>query len=225
MDGSASSTGVVVRPIIATPVTSQRIDPISVRPEPQLLSQVTLRSLSQWLLDREHRPAFIVDDFAAVILMNRAARQLLKFERLVEIARGKLRMSDRKGQETFTRALGGMGEGRRVVRPTRKGVAMHLSQIEVGENPERLLLCVVESQHGDLSDCDQLRRTFRLTLAEAQVALAIFEGKSLVDAARIRRTSINTVKAQSQRVFDKCGVHSQVELVRRLARVLHHAGT
>lgn len=194
--------------------------------EPQQLSPGVLRSMSQWLLDRERRPAFIVDGTAAVVLMNRAARQALQCPRAVEIAHGKLRMLDRRNQAAFARTLGELRpQGGRVIHPAGKGVAMHVLPIEVDGYPERLLLCRLEGQYGDLSNCDQVRRVFRLTLAEAQVALAIFDGKSLVDTARIRRTSINTVKAQSQRIFEKCGVHSQVDLARRLAGILRDADT
>lgn len=57
---------------------------------------------------------------------------------------------------------------------------------------------------------------FNLTPAEARVATAIAEGKTLEDVARDRRVSIATVRSQLQVVFGKMGVNRQAEMVRLL---------
>jgi len=224
IDGSASPKVAVTRPLLPGSATPARGMPPCFPSEVQQPSQAVLHSISQWLLDRERRPAFIIASNAVVVLMNDAARQVLQSGRAVEVTHGKLRMSDRRSQAAFTLTLEDVQkQGCSVSHHVRKGVAMYVAPIEVGGYPERLLLCRLGGQYGGISDCEQVRRIFRLTLAEAEVALAIFDGKSLVDTARLRRTSINTVKAQSQRVFEKCGVHSQVDLARRLAAILRDA--
>ncbi|HEY6925648.1 MAG TPA: hypothetical protein VI653_19365 [Steroidobacteraceae bacterium] len=224
MDGSASPKLAITRSLPRKSATPARGMPLYHSSEVQQLSQAVSHSLSQWLLDREQRPVFIITSTAVVVLMNDAARQVLQSGHAVEVINGKLRMSDRRSHAGFTLTLEDVRkQGCSVIHHVRKGVAMSIAPIEVRGYPERLLLCRLGRQYGGISDCEQVRRIFRLTLAEAEVALAIFGGKSLVDTARLRRTSINTVKAQSQRVFEKCGVHSQVDLARRLAAILRDA--
>ena len=56
-----------------------------------------------------------------------------------------------------------------------------------------------------------------LTAAEAAVAEGMCEGRTLVQIARARGVSVNTVKSQARQVFRKLEVDSRVALVRRLA--------
>lgn len=62
-----------------------------------------------------------------------------------------------------------------------------------------------------------LRRLYRLTNSEAQVALLVMRGEGLAPIAERLCVSLTTVKTHLQHVFDKTGVHRQAELVRLLA--------
>lgn len=59
-----------------------------------------------------------------------------------------------------------------------------------------------------------LRRRYRLTPAEARLALALAKGGTLREAADEAAVSINTVRAQLGAVFSKTGCHRQADLVR-----------
>jgi DNA-binding CsgD family transcriptional regulator len=58
-----------------------------------------------------------------------------------------------------------------------------------------------------------LRSRFRLTPAEAQIALGIADGKTLAAIAEGRRVSVSTARGQLKSVFAKIGAHRQAELV------------
>ena len=64
---------------------------------------------------------------------------------------------------------------------------------------------------------DELQTLFGLTLAEAQVAAAIFEGDEAADIAIARGVAESTVRKQIGAIFRKLDVHRQAELVRLLA--------
>ncbi|WP_352857520.1 LuxR C-terminal-related transcriptional regulator [Mesorhizobium sp. M1163] len=53
--------------------------------------------------------------------------------------------------------------------------------------------------------------------AEAAVARELAKGKTLRDIARIRSVATDTVRGQLRLIFEKSGVHRQVDLVRLLS--------
>lgn len=60
---------------------------------------------------------------------------------------------------------------------------------------------------------------FGLSPGQLRVAISIVEGVSLVEIAESTGVSINTVRTQLRRTFDKVGVHNQPALVRVLLSV------
>jgi DNA-binding CsgD family transcriptional regulator/PAS domain-containing protein len=63
---------------------------------------------------------------------------------------------------------------------------------------------------------DVLERHFRFTPAEARLAQGLLRGHSLDEIAQAHDLARETVRAELKRVFRKCGVHSQAELMRYL---------
>lgn len=64
-----------------------------------------------------------------------------------------------------------------------------------------------------------LQERFRATPAEAQLAIALTEGRTLREIAESRHVSINTLRVQLQSVFAKTGCHRQSELMRLVLRL------
>ena len=60
----------------------------------------------------------------------------------------------------------------------------------------------------------RLRQRYRLTEAEAAIAVLIGEGYPLTVVAALRRVSIFTVRAQLRSIYAKTGVTRQAALVR-----------
>lgn len=61
--------------------------------------------------------------------------------------------------------------------------------------------------------CDRLQELYRLTGAEAAVAVSLTEGHSLAEIAAARGTSLETVRSQLKQVLAKTGTRRQGEMV------------
>jgi DNA-binding CsgD family transcriptional regulator len=66
-------------------------------------------------------------------------------------------------------------------------------------------------------DIQVLAQLYGLTRAESQLAVCLFAGRTLEEAARLLDISINTAKTHLRQVFQKCGVQSQANLLQLLA--------
>ena len=66
---------------------------------------------------------------------------------------------------------------------------------------------------------ETLVRLFDLSKAEAQLCVALVQGKSLSECARLGDVSVTTVRSQLHQVFEKTGARRQGELVALLRRI------
>ena len=60
------------------------------------------------------------------------------------------------------------------------------------------------------------REVYGLSPAQVRLARLIVDGQDLAAAADLLGVSVNTLRTQLQRIFDKTGVRSQAALVRAL---------
>lgn len=67
--------------------------------------------------------------------------------------------------------------------------------------------------------------TWRLTVAEADVALMLIKGLSANDIARARNTAVGTVKAQTTAIFRKISVSSKAEMMAVIVEEFLDSGT
>jgi DNA-binding CsgD family transcriptional regulator/quercetin dioxygenase-like cupin family protein len=81
------------------------------------------------------------------------------------------------------------------------------------------LLLFWDPQSARVPPASLLTQLFALTEAESLTALATYEGRTPAEIAEGRRRSINTVRTQLRRVFMKCNVRRQAELVKLLAGI------
>jgi DNA-binding CsgD family transcriptional regulator/PAS domain-containing protein len=68
---------------------------------------------------------------------------------------------------------------------------------------------------------ERLRATYRLTAAEAAVAVAVARGDGLLAVAAAQGVGLATVRTQAQHVYRKTGVRGQVALARLVERLAH----
>jgi DNA-binding CsgD family transcriptional regulator len=78
---------------------------------------------------------------------------------------------------------------------------------------------ITDPQAAATVDPTLLTQLFGLTATEAKVAASIAAGKGLPQTALALRISTNTAHTHLKRIFQKCGVSRQTELVRMLTRV------
>ena len=82
------------------------------------------------------------------------------------------------------------------------------------------LACLMVELHPRPQDrAAVLRQRYRLTAAEAALATALAEGRTLRDIAAARDISINTLRVQLQAIFAKTACHRQSDLVRLVLRL------
>jgi len=82
-----------------------------------------------------------------------------------------------------------------------------------------VLVCITDLEAEVIAPSGELRDLFGLTSAEIRLAAAVFEGLSLPEAAEQFGISINTVRFQLARIFDKTGVSRQAALVKLMMRL------
>lgn len=68
-----------------------------------------------------------------------------------------------------------------------------------------------------------LRNFYSLTHAEAALAKAMYNGRTLPEASADLGISVNTSRTQLRSIFKKVGVHSQATLLQELAKSFFHA--
>jgi DNA-binding CsgD family transcriptional regulator/PAS domain-containing protein len=81
-----------------------------------------------------------------------------------------------------------------------------------------VLVCVTDPDAGLSLSERRLTELFGLTQAERRLALALFEGATLQQAAAKLGISVNTAGVQLSRIFEKTGVNRQSTLVALLTR-------
>lgn len=85
----------------------------------------------------------------------------------------------------------------------------------VGQDEPNLLV-VLSGRDAATERAQRLRAAFDLTDAESEIALAFAEGETLADIAKLRRTSVSTVRNQFKMLRLKLGASTQADVVRIL---------
>lgn len=103
------------------------------------------------------------------------------------------------------------------VKPNRQdGEPRPFSELLSASVPAKLVI-MIEPDQLALPSFDLLKAYFDLSTAETQLALALSEGTTLADYARLKDLSRNTMRNHLANVFTKTGVNRQVDLVRMVS--------
>ena len=92
------------------------------------------------------------------------------------------------------------------------------SQLEITSNQPLAMLFVQDPESAFVLEPKSIVKLFELTLAEAQLAKLLVQGKSLKNAAMERGISYQTARSQLKSLFLKTGCHRQSELISILLR-------
>lgn len=103
---------------------------------------------------------------------------------------------------------------RAAVFPLRRGHAVR----ELASRTDAVLFVDDPNDAGSTAPKDLFTRAFRLTPAEARLAVHLASGASLTKTADECGVTYNTVRAQLRAIFDKTETHRQIDLVRLLQR-------
>lgn len=179
--------------------------------------RVAIGALGEWMIRRQKRPVFLVDQTLTVICSNVAAQDALhrigwmrqndeQLEILDPDLRGKLPNSlatwPKPGSATIR-----LNFGKRALDLTVLELTHGLPKVYVMEIIQPLETSVISRL---------LVKKFRLSKVQARVAVLVYDGGNLKSVAARLDLSVNTVKSHMREIFNKVGVRSQRELVREV---------
>lgn len=174
-------------------------------------------------------PTILVDEFGRVAHCNRAATALLDGRRYLWLENGDLfsrnAATTRSLNLEITKALhAGNGQGSEipgvvlVPRLGQRDLMVLISPIRMADGQGEggtsgALLFAFDQESTPQLKAGLVQRLFGLTEAEAQLAVAICDGKTLDELSVERGTTLNTVRSQLKSVFGKTGANRQADLV------------
>ena len=177
-------------------------------------------------LDKLNRGVFLLDDNGSVCFANRAAEAMVAKNDGLLLRRGRLQFSAVDANAVFEVFLanvryasdsGGLvlrAERSRLKQPYRVLVSRLAPRHKRDGCGAGYCVFIYEPNGGHQPvAASVLRQLYGLTPAEARLANELFGGQSLAESAKARSISVNTAKSMLKRIFTKCAVHSQPELL------------
>lgn len=187
------------------------------------------------LLDRMPRPAFLLSVGRTVSLMNQAARRSLAHGDTLGLRRDRLIALGEDGERQFAAAFDELMQSiaagdtvqRRIVRlPARSSQAISAASLTAfvpgetmyafGKLPQVLML-VHDRSHRATPDVMLWEAAYALTPAQSRVALAVYRGSTMKEAAGQLQIAESTVRTHLNEVYAKTGTTRQAQLVLALA--------
>jgi DNA-binding CsgD family transcriptional regulator len=181
-------------------------------------------SLGRLVLNSLHRGVIAIDATRAIIDANRAARRVLETGESIRLRNGRLEFANPCLDAQLTALLAELSSTSTVA----QGFVAHLHR-QNGARPFRVLVTPVpngatESAAAVLvnifdTHCERaishqvLRDLYGLTNAQADITARLFEGHTVDQTGHLLGLSVNTVRSHLKRIFEKCAVHSQSELL------------
>ena len=184
--------------------------------------------LSTAILDHMGVPILLVTCDAAVVYANAAARALIDGDGLIKAVNSSLSTSHPGDGERLRTAIADTcanGAGRVVI----LGGESHLQPLvalvlpfhtETEQANRGRALVLLRSGQG-LSEllANSLRQLFRLSPAEASIAVALGTGIDLTELAQQRKVKLNTLRSQVASIMAKTGTRRQAQLVALVSRI------
>jgi len=176
----------------------------------------TLRVIPQSVL--------IVDREARLVFANRAAERQLAAADGIKLASGRLVAAHREDQAAFAALFNPVGaiEGTNTVAALRRPQnrrPLLVQALPLRRNgrwdPAGRIVLLIDVDPPHRPSAARLAAMFGLTAMEARLWADLATGATLADIALRRQVSVNTLRVQLARLFNKVGVHRQADLVRR----------
>jgi DNA-binding CsgD family transcriptional regulator/PAS domain-containing protein len=186
-------------------------------------------------LDALAQGAIVADRGGRVVLLNRAAEDLLRAADGLSLREGRLIACGAQAADALAQALAQatlpLARVRKVSALTlRRAACPQRLLVLVVPLPERVALAsftepaafvLIEDPTRERNFApDLLRQLFGLSPAEAALAVELLRGKRVDEVAAVRGVRMPTVRTQLQSVLAKTGCERQSDLVRRLGALL-----
>ncbi|NTG73394.1 LuxR family transcriptional regulator [Agrobacterium rhizogenes] len=181
-------------------------------------------------VEQANSPLIEVDADRRILWSNRLAQERIRDHQGLAVAAGRLRAQRREHDPALRDAV------RLAFRELQGQTRLRLSPkqawaVALGEDAAGIPMhCWVLLEDGkalvSFDDAetvarriDGAREIYGLSPAQVKLARLIVDGHDLAEAAGLLAVSVNTLRTQLQRIFDKTGVRSQAALVRSLLSV------
>ena len=178
----------------------------------------------------------LLDEPGHVVRIDAAAARILNRNSAISVDRGRLRAKSRAvdallqetiaaashnaGGTSFSRALRVDDEGQLSVLV--RGIAP--DSVPALEKATAAVVYLTDSRFASTATVQRLSDLFKLSPAEAALALQLARGRTLTEAAVALNLSEQTARTYSKHVFSKTGTHRQAELVRLILTSVAHLG-
>jgi len=190
----------------------RRTDQYAPSREPSERERAALASL-----DKLSRGVFLLDADGAVVFANRAAEAMVGRNDGLSLRRGRLQFRCENSQAALESFLANADDVSESLLLCTRGASRSVPYrvlVSPLEHGAGYSVFVYEPNGGQKPlPVSVLKRLYRLTTAEANLANELFAGKALAEAARARGVSINTAKYTLKSIFSKCEVRSRAELL------------
>ncbi|RXT30569.1 DUF4440 domain-containing protein [Rhizobium leguminosarum] len=181
-------------------------------------------------IEQSNFPLIEIDADTRILWTNRLAQERIRGHQGLAVAAGRLRARRREHDPALREAV------RLAFRELQGQTRLTLSPkqawaVSLGEDAAGVPMhCWVHLEDGkalvSFDDAetvarriDGAREIYGLSPAQVRLARLIVDGHDLAGAANLLAVSVNTLRTQLQRIFDKTGVRSQAALVRSLLGV------
>jgi len=174
------------------------------------------------LVERASCGVLILDARLRVIFSNPVARASLKQRTTIRLNRGilvtthpallnLLSGADERSGHSVSRTVRVDDDRLAIVRRT-----LLVTRVALRRRDDPQLLLLNEPRGAAHVSGDALRDAYSLTASECLVVDRLVSGRNTRDCARDLRVTVHTVRSHLQRVFVKCDVKTQAELVRQV---------
>ena len=176
------------------------------------------------IVDTHPHALFILSHDGAVLLTNLAARRLSgERAKIFQIRKQRLLIQGKSVEEWFGVPFGDRRSDARLLRPSgsersaRHEYRVVLSGTSLRRARDPVAIIVYERHRPRSIAQSLLQQLYDLTPSESATAAHLFRGLRPTQVAEALGISVHTVRSHAKRVFTKCHVKSQSELVRLLA--------
>jgi DNA-binding CsgD family transcriptional regulator/PAS domain-containing protein len=176
-------------------------------------------SRAESIVEAMRQPAMLVDHRGRVLFLNHQAEETLS--RISVTIRGSVLFFPQPSSELAWRsAVQRFAQTKLPQDAQIAGTPAHIELVPIhglgfnaGASEARMALAVIRGIHPASQQLDSLTRAYALSSAELDVLQALSAGLAAKQIAARRQTSVNTVRAQMRRLFEKTGSRSQRELL------------
>jgi DNA-binding CsgD family transcriptional regulator/PAS domain-containing protein len=187
------------------------------------------------VFDASPHGLFLVEADGRVRRMNAAGEGMAMAHRGLRVAGGRLMAIDpaagRVLQTLVSRAASrdaGVRTGGSISVPTARGMVplsatvapVSTDALSVLDTHLMAIVCITDLEAGVRLPEQRLRDLFGLTAAEGRLALALFEGETVREAAQTLHISRFTAQNHLARVFEKTGTNRQAVLIKLMMQVV-----